>query len=142
MFLGAYAHNLDGKGRLAIPARFRDGLASGSVLTRGADQCLVIYPADVWRALCDKIGELPLSDRDARMYRRFLFADATVLDLDGQGRILVPATLRRFAGLERNTTVVGMDNVIEIWSAETWRLVHDGLDAQADVIVGRLASMI
>lgn len=142
MFLGAYAHNLDGKGRLAIPARFRDGLASGSVLTRGADQCLVIYPADVWRALCDKIGELPLSDRDARMYRRFLFADAAVLDLDGQGRILVPATLRRFAGLDRSAIVVGVDNVIEIWSADAWRSIYEGLDAQSDEISSRLALMI
>ena len=75
VFLGTHTHNLDAKGRLAIPARFRDGLGADSVLTRGADQCLVIYPPDAWRSLCARIETLPLSDHDARMYRRFLFSE-------------------------------------------------------------------
>lgn len=142
MFLGTFAHNLDNKGRLAIPARFREALAGESVLTRGADQCLVIYPPDPWRSLCARIDALPLSDHDARMYRRFLFADAVVLALDGQGRVLVPAELRTYAGMERGVVCVGMDSVIEVWAAETWNAVHERLDAQADEIINRLASMI
>ena len=142
MFLGTYTHNLDSKGRLAIPARFREALAGESVLTRGADQCLVIYPPDAWRSLCARIEALPLSDHDARMYRRFLFADAMILDPDAQGRVLVPSELRQFAGIDRSVVFVGMDMEIEVWAADAWESIHQRLDAQADEIIGRLASMI
>ena len=111
-------------------------------MTRGADQCLVIYPPDPWRSLCARIEALPLSDHDARMYRRFLFSDAVVLDLDGQGRVLVPAELRQYAGIERSVVFVGMDSVIEVWAAEAWESLHQRLDAQADEIISRLASQI
>ena len=142
MFLGTFTHNLDSKARLAIPARFREGLSSESVLTRGADQCLVVYPPDAWRSLCAKIEMLPLSDHDARMYRRFLFADAMVLEPDGQGRVLLPAELRTYARIDRSVVFVGMDGVIEVWAEEAWRAVHERLDAQADEIISRLASQI
>ena len=142
VFLGTHTHNLDAKGRLAIPARFRDGLGAESVLTRGADQCLVIYPPDPWRSLCARIEMLPLSDHDARMYRRFLFSDAMTLEPDGQGRILLPAELREYAGIDRNVVVVGMESVIEVWAADAWDAIHQRLDAQADGIIGRLGSMI
>jgi MraZ protein len=142
VFLGTHTHNLDAKGRLAIPARFREELGGVSDLTRGADQCLVIYPPVAWRSLCAKIETLPLSDHDARMYRRFLFADALTLEPDGQGRVLLPAELRRFARIDRSIVVVGMDSVIEVWAAETWEAIHQRLDAQADEIINRLGSMI
>ena len=142
MFLGTYTHNLDSKGRLAIPARFREGLTGDAVLTRGADQCLVIYPPDAWQALCARIEALPLSDHDARMYRRFLFADAMILDLDAQGRVLVSSELRQYAGVDRSVVCVGMDTMIEVWAADSWTSIHERLDAQADEIIGRLASMI
>jgi MraZ protein len=142
VFLGTHTHNLDTKGRLAIPAKFRDELGSESVLTRGADQCLAIYPPVAWRSLCAKIETLPLSDHDARMYRRFLFADALTLEPDGQGRVLLPVELRRFAGIDRSVVVVGMDSVIEVWATEAWDAIHQRLDAQADEIINRLGSLI
>ena len=142
MFLGTFTHNLDSKGRLAIPARFREALTDDSVLTRGADQCLVIYPPDGWRSICARIETLPLSDQDARMYRRFLFADAMILDLDAQGRVLVASELRQYAGIDRSVVFVGMDTEIEVWAADAWDSIHQRLDAQADEIIGRLASMI
>ena len=142
VFLGTYSHNLDAKGRLAIPARFREGLAADAVLSRGADRCLAIYPKPAWNALCARIGSLPLSDHDARMYSRFLFADATVLEPDGQGRILLPADLRTHAGIDRTVCIVGMDVMIEIWAVEAWHHLRVRLDEQMQEIRGRLAAKV
>ena len=142
MFLGRYAHNLDAKGRLAIPARFRDALAEGVILTRGIDRCLALYPLDAWRPLADKVAALPLTDADARTFRRLVFAAAADLTLDAQGRILIPPDLRRYAGLEREALVVGVDTSIEIWSPERWEAVEASLDADGAEIAQRLATMI
>jgi MraZ protein len=138
MFLGTFVHNLDAKGRLAIPARFRDALGPESILTRGVDRCLVIYPSDAWHSLAARVDAMPLTDHDTRMYRRFLFADAAVIDPDGQGRIVLPADLRAYAEIERSVVVVGMDSTVEIWAAGAWQRVRERLDAQADEIIGRL----
>lgn len=142
MFLGRYAHNLDAKGRLAIPARFRDALADGVVLTRGIDRCLALYPMAAWRPLAEKVAALPLTDADARNFRRLVFAEAADLELDAQGRILIPPDLRRYAGLEREALVVGVDTSIEIWSPERWQAVADSLDADGAEIAQRLATLI
>jgi MraZ protein len=142
VFLGRYAHNLDAKGRLAIPARFRDALAEGVILTRGIDRCLALYPLEAWRPLAEKVAALPLTDADARNFRRLVFAEAADLSLDGQGRVLVPPELRRYAGLEREALVVGVDTSIEIWSPERWAEVEASLDADGAEIAQRLATMI
>jgi MraZ protein len=142
VFLGRYAHNLDAKGRLAIPARYREALAEGIVLTRGIDRCLALYPLKAWRPLAEKVAALPLTDADARNFRRLVFAEAADLTLDGQGRILVPPGLRRYAELEREAVVVGVDTSIEIWSPGRWETVETSLDADAAEIAQRLASLI
>jgi MraZ protein len=142
VFLGRYAHNLDAKGRLAIPARYRDALAEGVILTRGIDRCLALYPLEAWRPLAEKVAALPLTDADARNFRRLVFAEAADLSLDGQGRVLVPPELRRYAGLEREALVVGVDTSIEIWSPERWAEVEASLDADGAEIAQRLATMI
>ncbi|MCC7021518.1 MAG: division/cell wall cluster transcriptional repressor MraZ [Thermomicrobiales bacterium] len=142
MFLGRYAHNLDAKGRLAIPARFREALAEGVVLTRGIDRCLALYPMAAWRPLAEKVAALPLTDADARNFRRLVFAEAADLGLDAQGRILIPPDLRRYAGLEREALIVGVDTSIEIWSPERWQAVADSLDADGAEIAQRLATLI
>src|SRR6476646_6450500 len=98
MFLGRHAHSLDAKGRMAIPARFRDELAEGLVLTRGVDRCLAIYPLARWSELSDRINALPVGDADARAFRRMIYSDAVDFVPDGQGRILIPAELREYAG--------------------------------------------
>ena len=142
MFLGRYAHNLDAKGRLAIPARYREALAEGVVLTRGIDRCLALYPMEAWRPLAEKVAALPLTDADARNFRRLVFAEAADLTLDAQGRILVPPDLRRYAGIEREALVVGVDTSLEIWSPERWATVESSLDAGGAEIAQRLANLI
>ena len=129
MFLGRYNHTLDVKGRLAIPARYREALAEGLVLTRGIDRCLALYPLAAWRPLAEKVSALPLSDPDARAFRRLVFAEAADLALDTQGRILVPPELRRYAGLERDAVIIGVDTALEIWSPERWQAVEAVMDA-------------
>ena len=82
MFLGRYAHNLDAKGRLAIPARYREALAEGVILTRGIDRCLALYPLEAWKPLAEKVAALPITDADARNFRRLVFAEAADLTLE------------------------------------------------------------
>jgi MraZ protein len=142
MFLGRYAHNLDAKGRLAIPARYREALADGVVLTRGIDRCLALYPLAAWRPLAEKVAALPLTDADARNFRRLVFAEAANLELDGQGRILVPSDLRRYAEIEREALVVGVDTSIEIWSPARWEALSASLDADGAEIAQRLAGLL
>ena len=142
MFLGRHNHTLDAKGRLAVPARFRERLADGAVLTRGADRSLALYPSDSWRALCDKIDQLPIGDGDARALRRFVFAEAALVELDGQGRILIPAELRTFASIDRSVVVIGVNRSIEIWAADAWERLSSSVEANADAVFARLASMI
>lgn len=142
MFLGRHNHTIDTKGRLAIPARFREQLADGAVLTRGADRSLALYPAESWRALCDKIDQLPMGDADARSLRRFLFAEASLVELDGQGRILIPGELRTFAGIDRAVVVIGVNQSIEIWAVDAWDRLSSSVEADADAVLARLSSMI
>ena len=142
MFLGRYAHSIDAKGRVAIPARVREALAEGVVLTRGIDRCLALYPMAAWLPLAEKINALPISDPDARTFRRMVFAEAVNLDLDAQGRILVPPELRRYAELDREAYVVGVNTSIEIWSPARWESVTALMDHDGAAIAQRLASLI
>ena len=134
MFMGEYNHTIDAKGRLIIPSRFRDLLGEEFVLTRGLDGCLSIYPMDEWAAFEEKLRALPLTNKNARTFSRFFVAGATSCELDKQGRILVPATLREFAGLEKDVVLTGNINRIEIWSKEKWNenSNYDDMDAIAE----------
>jgi MraZ protein len=122
MFLGQHAYTLDDKGRLTIPARFREELSSEIILTRGLDRCLVVYPIDVWEELSRKVTSLPITDPRGRALRRVFFADAINAELDRQGRILIPERLRAYAGLELSSevSIVGLDRFIELWSPARW----------------------
>lgn len=142
MFLGRFNHNLDAKGRLAIPAKFRAGLADGMVLTRGIDRCLTLYPVDDWQSLTERVRALPITDANTRAFRRMVFAEAVDLELDAQGRILVPPELRVYAGLERATVIVGVDVSIEIWSPERWTEMSDRMDREGAEIAQTLADLL
>lgn len=134
MFMGEYSHTIDAKGRLIIPSRFREQLGEEFVLTKGLDGCLSIYPMDEWTAFEEKLRALPLTNKNARTFSRFFVAGATVCELDKQGRILVPATLREFAGLEKDVVLTGNINRIEVWSKQKWseNSNYDDMDAIAE----------
>lgn len=120
MFMGEYSHTIDAKGRLIIPAKFREALGEEFILTKGLDGCLSIYPMNEWESFEEKLKDLPLTDKNARAFLRFFVAGATACELDRQGRILVPSTLREFAGLEKEVVLTGNLTRIEIWSKQKW----------------------
>jgi MraZ protein len=128
MFLGEFNHTVDDKGRVTIPARFRPELATGVVVTRGLDGCLALYPMVEWESLAERVNALPITDRRARDFRRFVFGSAAESMPDRQGRVLIPAYLRQYAGIEGEVTVVGMNTYIEIWNPETWQAVRQGVE--------------
>lgn len=131
MFMGEFNHNIDAKGRLIIPSRFREELGENSVLTRGMDDCLSIYPQEAWKAFEEKLASLPLTSKDARTFTRFFVSGATPCELDRQGRILVPSTLREYAGLEKDVILAGNLDRIEIWSKSRWEKSNNYEDMDA-----------
>ena len=132
MFMGEYNHTIDAKGRLIIPSKFRELLGEEFVLTKGLDGCLSIYPMDEWESFELKLRALPLTNKNARTFSRFFVAGATTCELDRQGRILVPQTLREFAGLEKDVVLTGNLNRIEIWS-KTKRMENNSCDNMDDI---------
>ncbi|MCW1926849.1 division/cell wall cluster transcriptional repressor MraZ [Bhargavaea beijingensis] len=120
MFMGEYQHTVDAKGRLIIPAKFRDDLDGGFVVTRGLDKCLFAYTMDEWKRLEEKLKALPVTKKDARAFTRFFFSGATEVELDKQGRVNLPANLLSYAGLEKDCVVLGVSSRIEIWAKDAW----------------------
>ncbi|RPF56088.1 MraZ protein [Aquisalibacillus elongatus] len=120
MFMGEFQHNIDTKGRIIVPSKFRDGLGESFVLTRGLDNCLFAYPQEEWRILEEKLKKLPLTKKDARAFTRFFFSGAIECEIDKQGRINIPSPLRNYADLEKECVVIGVSNRIELWAKEKW----------------------
>lgn len=142
MFLGRFGHNLDTKGRLAIPAKFRSALAAGLVVTRGIDRCLTVYPLAAWQVLAEKVSALSISDPDARLLKRMVFGEAVDEELDAQGRIVLPPELRRYAGIDREATVVGMNTHLELWDPARWDELTATVEGEGASIAQRLADLI
>ncbi|HUG14837.1 MAG TPA: division/cell wall cluster transcriptional repressor MraZ [Thermomicrobiales bacterium] len=142
MFLGRHDHTLDAKGRLALPARFREKLTEGVIITRGFDACLLVYPMETWAPLAEKVAALSVTDPDARVLRRMLFSHATDAQLDRQGRVLIPADLRAHARLEREATVVGMHTFIEIWSPAGWAAQDELVEREGASIAEKLSALV
>lgn len=120
MFMGEYHHTIDEKGRMIIPAKFREALGPQFVITRGLDNCLFVYPKEEWAILEQKLKSLPLMKSDARAFTRFFFSGATECELDKQGRVNIPGTLCEYAKLNKDCVVLGVSNRVEIWSKEVW----------------------
>ncbi len=118
--MGEFQHSIDDKGRIIIPAKFRDLLGNSFVVTRGLDQCLFVYPSQEWEVLEQKLKALPLMKSDARAFTRFFFSGATECEWDKQGRVNLPGNLRQYAKLEKDCVVLGVSNRVEIWSKNTW----------------------
>ena len=118
MFMGEYNHTIDGKGRVIVPAKFRDALGDGFVVTKGLDGCLFVYPPDAWQAFEEKLQSLPLGQADVRAFVRFFFSGATEGEVDKQGRVMLPPNLREFAKLSKDVVIAGAGNRLEIWDKQ------------------------
>jgi MraZ protein len=138
VFTGEYRHAVDDKGRLAVPSRFRAQLAGNVVVARWLDTCLAIFPMAAWDELAAKVGGLPMTDPNARLLQRQLFAGAFETELDRQGRVLVPGNLRGFAGLEHEALVLGSRDHAEVWAPGRWETYSQALEGEAftDAIAG------
>ncbi len=128
MFLGEYSHSLDQKGRVVMPSKFRPGLEHGCVVTKGQERCLYVFPLDRWDGEAERVLKLPRMDRRARNYARSFFASASDQALDKAGRCQIPEPLRSYAGLNKDVTVVGVADHIEIWDTATWETVASEAD--------------
>lgn len=120
MFMGEYNHTIDAKGRLIVPAKFRETLGERFVVTKGLDGCLFVYDNGEWELFEAKLKSLPISNKEARKFARFFLAGAADMEVDKQGRILIPTVLREFAGLEKDVVMVGVGSRVEIWNKALW----------------------
>lgn len=141
MFIGEYQHNLDEKGRLAIPAKFRAKLSEGAVVTRGLDNCLFLYTADEWQKLASKLASLPISKSNTRAFARLMLAGAMDVSLDKQGRIVLPEYLRKYASLKKKSIVAGLYNRLEIWDEDAWDKYKAGTEKQSGDIAEALEGL-
>lgn len=141
MFLGEFEHTIDDKGRVAVPARFREELSEGLVLTRGFDRCLQAFTQPAWQDLKRRINELSMGNPEARNLRRLIFSGAAEVEVDRQGRILIPQNLREYASLSEQVIIAGMDTYFELWSRERWQNVLETLDEQGSSIARQLAEL-
>ena len=129
MLMGTYSHSLDAKGRLIIPAQFRKNLGESFVLTKSPDKCLAIYSEEEWMKQIEATNTLPrLTNEAARRFRRIYFGNSTAAELDKQGRILIPANLREYAGLSKDVTLVGVTDHVEVWDEKAWNAYNEEND--------------
>jgi MraZ protein len=138
MFLGEFLHTLDDKGRLTIPAKFRDELAGGLVITRGIDRCLSVFPRQVWDDLAERIVQLPLTQRNARNFGRLMFSGAADFIPDRQGRVLIPQGLREYAGFDSEAVIIGLYDRLEIWNPEHWTHLKAEVEGDPESIAEQL----
>lgn len=141
MFLGEFSHTIDDKGRLTIPAKFRDELESGVVITRGLDGCLWAYGRSEWEELAEKIAKLPSTNQAARNFSRFMFSSAFDSIPDRQGRILLPQPLRDYAGIQNKTIIIGVKNKLEIWNPAKWTEVVTAVEQDTEAVVAQLQDL-
>ncbi|HCX63670.1 MAG TPA: cell division/cell wall cluster transcriptional repressor MraZ [Eubacteriaceae bacterium] len=141
MFIGEYQHNIDTKGRLIIPSKFRDNLGETFIVTKGLDQCLFVFPMDEWKQFEEKLRGLPISSKDARAFSRFFFAGAAECELDKQGRIMIPANLRQYAAIQKETFIIGVSGRLEIWNKDNWSNYNDEDDLSYDAIADKMAML-
>ncbi|MEK7505998.1 MAG: division/cell wall cluster transcriptional repressor MraZ [Patescibacteria group bacterium] len=141
MILGEFKHSLDIKGRLAVPAKFREKLGVGAIITRGLDKCLFIFGANEWEVLVQKLMNLPLAQANSRAFVRLMLAGASDAKVDAQGRILVPDYLRKYAGLKKQAVVTGLYNRMEVWDEGEWQAYKQKTEASSDEIAEKLGEL-
>ena len=138
MFIGEYHHNIDDKGRMAIPTKFRGDLAKGAVVTRGLDASLFLLPVEEWDKLADKIAGLPLGQANSRAFSRLMLAGAMDVSLDKQGRFVIPDYLRSYAGIKKKVVIVGVNSRLELWDEDKWNAYSKETEENASEIAEQL----
>ncbi len=141
MFIGEYKHTIDEKGRLAVPVKFRPQLAEKAIITRGLDKCLFVFTATEWDVLAKKIMALPLVQANSRAFARLMLAGAMDVELDTQGRMLVPDYLREYASLAKTAAIVGVYNRLEVWDEKAWVAYKKKTEKDSDEIAERLTEL-
>ena len=139
MFLGTYRHAVDQKGRIAIPARFRENLPTGTIISKGAEGCLQVYPPDEWARVQSGMRISSTTPAEERQLRRMLFGSARECEFDVQGRIVLSADHRSYAGISGTAVVVGVNNLIEIWNEDGWRRIGDATAEEYTRVQDRVA---
>ena len=142
MFIGEYSHNIDAKGRLIIPNKFREELHSSFILTIGLDNCLTVYSLDQWKKIFEEINRLPNTKEATRKYVRVLTSSATECVLDSQGRILIPSKLTKAAGIVKECVIVGANDHIEIWNKDSWDSYFDDAAKQFEDVAENLSDLL
>lgn len=141
MFIGEYKHAIDDKGRLAIPKKFRADLETGAVVTRGLDTSLFLFPKEEWDKLAQKLASLPLGQSNSRAFARLMLAGAMDVELDKQGRVVLPEYLRAYAGLDKNIVVAGLYTRLELWDEKKWEAYTKKVESDADSVAEQLGEL-
>lgn len=136
MFMGQYSHGIDEKGRLIMPSKYREQLGKEFVVTKGSEGCLFVYPMKEWEKIEEQVKGMALNGKEGRKFIRMFFSSAALLELDKQGRVLIPALLKEHAGLDREVCLIGSVSHIEIWDKDRWNsYVEDAdMDEVADFV--------
>ncbi|HAR54778.1 TPA: cell division/cell wall cluster transcriptional repressor MraZ [Patescibacteria group bacterium] len=138
MFIGEYAHTIDEKSRLAIPVKFRKELSKGAIVTKGLDGCLFLYTLTEWQKLVDRMNQMPISQKNARAFSRLILAGAMDVEIDKQGRIVLPKYLVDYAKVKRNVIVAGLFNRLEIWDTHTWDSYKQKTEKDSETLAEQL----
>lgn len=138
MFMGEFHHNIDDKGRLVIPNKFRSELGQSFIITRGLEKCLYVYSMDEWNSLVAKLKSLPFTKKDARIFIRSFFSGATECEFDRQGRINITSPLVSYADIDKSCVIIGANDRIEIWSEESWNNFMDENSSKLEDIAENL----
>ena len=141
MLIGQYKHTIDVKKRLALPVKFRGELGSKVIVTKGVENCLVVYTEKEWESMSHKLAGLPVSQGEARSFARHLLASAMEVELDKLGRILLPDYLKQYAGLAKNVVVCGLSNRLEIWDETKWQDYSKDAEKGVEEIVSKLGPL-
>ena len=141
MLLGEFKHNMDEKGRVAVPAKFRQAFQGGAIITRGLDHCLFIFGLNEWENLAKKINDLPLAQANSRAFSRLMLAGAMDVKVDIQGRVLVPDYLREYAGIKKQVVVAGVYNRVELWDETAWNEYKARTESASDEIAEKLGEL-
>lgn len=141
MLIGQYQHTIDAKRRLALPAKFRGELGSKVIVTKGIENCLVVYTEKEWQVMSQKLGNLPISQGEARSFTRHLLASAAEIMMDKLGRVLIPDYLKNYAHLKKNVVVCGLSNRLEIWDERIWEAYRKEAEKGVEEVVSKLGPL-